>query len=76
MKRPAREDQPRRLVKVGEMAAILDVSTRTVSRWAEKGLIPCYRGMRATRYDPEDVCEALWAKSTKKRRSKRIEEER
>ncbi|QQL44231.1 helix-turn-helix domain-containing protein [Sulfuriroseicoccus oceanibius] len=42
-----------------ELAARLRVSTKTVTEWTIKGLIPCLKADRATRYDWREVQDAL-----------------
>lgn len=49
----------KQLVTTGEMARILDISTRQLYRLLAQGRIPFIRAGRYRRYDPEKVIAAL-----------------
>jgi excisionase family DNA binding protein len=50
------EDGPRTYLTAGEAARLLAVSPKTVSRWADKGLIPCVVTLgRHRRFDRQEV---------------------
>jgi excisionase family DNA binding protein len=48
-----------RLLKVGEAAALLQVTSQTVIRWADAGALPCGRTPGGHRRFREDDVEAL-----------------
>lgn len=53
-KRP--EDEASAYLTAGEAARLLEVSPKTVSRWADKGLIPCIVTLgRHRRFDRREV---------------------
>ena len=44
----------------GEAARILEVSPKTVSRWADKGLIPCVTTLGGHRRFLRSTVEQIW----------------
>ena len=44
-----------KMMTAKELAAVLNVSEKTVYRLALKNTIPCYREGRIVRFDPDDV---------------------
>ena len=55
----------RGLLTVAQVAQFLNAHPHSVRRWAESGLLPCYRiGFRGDRrFQPDDVGEFLVAKA-------------
>jgi excisionase family DNA binding protein len=50
------EGEPSTYLTAGEAARLLEVSPKTVSRWADKGLIPCVVTLgRHRRFDRREV---------------------
>ena len=58
---PLVESNTDRLLLVSEVAELLRVHPTTVKKWADKGLLPCYRlgPRRDRRFRIEDVREFL-----------------
>ena len=52
-----------------EVAAILQVSPKTISRWAQQGLLPCRRTLGGHRRYPEPVIHELLASPSKEVRA-------
>ena len=48
-------------LRSAEAAAILQVSPKTVARWAQQGLLPCQRTLGGHRRYPEPAIRALAA---------------
>jgi DNA-binding transcriptional MerR regulator len=66
------ETTPRRLGTVKQAAALTDVSTQTVARWARQGLVSTVRVANGrTRYDLDDI-EALIVERPSKARQETI----
>jgi predicted site-specific integrase-resolvase len=57
--RPA--PSPATFLHPAEVAAILQVSPKTISRWAQPGLLPCQRTMGGPRRYPELAIRELAA---------------
>lgn len=53
-----------RYLRAAEAAAVLHVSPKTVSRWAQEGRLPFQRTLGGHRRFPEDQLRALLAAST------------
>ncbi len=49
----------RRKLSAGEVAQLLDVSTRTVRRWADAGLLDCTRTLGGDRRFDADYIDAV-----------------
>jgi excisionase family DNA binding protein len=55
-------DDPREVqeyLRAAEAAALLNVSPKTVSRWAKEGRIPCIRTLGGHRRFPREAVERL-----------------
>ena len=53
-------EAPPRAIRAADMAALLDVSTESLKRWAREGRIPCIRAtQRSLRFLPTAVFRAL-----------------
>ena len=48
-------------LRAAEVAAILQVSPKTISRWAQQGLLPCRRTLGGHRRYPEPAIRELAA---------------
>jgi excisionase family DNA binding protein len=51
-------------LRSAEVAAILQVSPKTISRWARQGLLPCQRTLGGHRRYPEPAIRELLASLT------------
>jgi excisionase family DNA binding protein len=51
-------------LRSAEVAAILQVSPKTIARWAQQGLLPCQRTLGGHRRYPEPTIRALAASLT------------
>ena len=56
-------------LRSAEVAAILQVSPKTISRWARQGLLPCQRTLGGHRRYPEPAIRELLASLTRKVRA-------
>ena len=59
MDREAGEPQQQTHLTAGEVARMLGVSLKTVSRWADKGLIPCFVTLGGHRRFHKATVEAI-----------------
>jgi excisionase family DNA binding protein len=50
-----------RFLRSAEVAAILQVSPKTIARWAQQGLLPCQRTLGGHRRYPEPAIRELAA---------------
>jgi excisionase family DNA binding protein len=48
-------------LRSAELAAILQVSPKTIARWAQQGLLPCHRTLGGPRRYPEPAIRELAA---------------
>jgi excisionase family DNA binding protein len=58
---PRRAPSAASFLRSAEVAAILQVSPKTVARWAQKGLLPCQRTLGGHRRYPEPAIHELAA---------------
>jgi excisionase family DNA binding protein len=58
---PRRAPSTARFLRSAEVAAILQVSPKTVARWAQQGLLPCQHTLGGHRRYPESAIRELAA---------------
>jgi excisionase family DNA binding protein len=58
---PRRAPSASTFLRSAEVAAILQVSPKTVARWAQQGLLPCQRTLGGHRRYPEPTIRELAA---------------
>jgi excisionase family DNA binding protein len=58
---PRPEPRAATFLRSAEVAAILQVSPKTVARWAQQGLLPCQRTLGGHRRYPEAAIRELAA---------------
>jgi DNA-binding transcriptional MerR regulator len=58
---PRRAPSTATFLRSAEVAAILQVSPKTISRWAQQALLPCQRTLGGHRRDPEHAIRELAA---------------
>ena len=58
---PRRAPSTATILRSAEVAAILQVSPKTIARWAQQGRLPCQRTLGGHRRYPEPAIRALAA---------------
>jgi excisionase family DNA binding protein len=58
---PRRAPSTARFLRSAQVAAILQVSPKTIARWAQQGLLPCQRTLGGHRRYPDPAIRELAA---------------
>jgi excisionase family DNA binding protein len=66
---PRRTPRVATFLRSAEVAAILQVSPKTISRWAQQGRLPCQRTLGGHRRYPESAIRELAASLTEEVRA-------